>query len=143
MDSAAAHEGTHQHLCSQCGAVWEHCHDSKGRNRDHICPQCGYLELMVFKPGAPPMGPADHPQAVANFVQVLTDPDESARRAAAFSLGSLRAEPDRAIPGLALAAIGDRQPSVRQAAVDALRRFDRETCREASGCLWPALTGLL
>jgi HEAT repeat protein len=97
---------------------------------------------MVLKPGQPPMGEADYPQAVANFLEVLSDPDESARAAAALSLGYLRAEPGRAVSGLALAAIGDRSPAVRQAATDGLRRFGRETCKEASDCLWPAIAGI-
>ncbi len=135
--------GTHEHQCSRCKSVWQHSHDSKGRFRDHICQSCGYLELMVLKPGQPPLGPADYPQAVANFLTVLTDADASARAAAAFSLGHLKALPDRAIPALALAAISDSQPAVRQAAVESLRGFDPQTCQEASGCLWPALGGLL
>ncbi len=132
----------HEHHCSQCGAVFEHGHESNGRHRDHICPSCGYLELMVFKPGQPPMGEADYPRAVANFLKVLSDPDERSRAAAAFSLGCLRAEPARAIPGLALAAMSDSQASVRQAAADGLRRFGLETCRDASGCLWPSISAI-
>ena len=134
---------THEHKCSRCGTLWQHSHESKGRFRDHICQSCGYLELMVLKAGAPPMRTADYPQAVANFLDVLSDSDETARKAAAFSLGYLRAEPNRAVPGLALAAISDPHPTVRQAAADGLRRFDLETCREASGCLWPAIAPIL
>jgi DNA-directed RNA polymerase subunit RPC12/RpoP len=134
--------GMHEHKCSRCGAAWEHSEESNGRFRDHICPSCGYLELMVCKPGQPPMAEADYPQAVANFFKVLSDSDGSARAAAAFSLGHLRVEPERAVPSLALAAISDSQPVVRQAAVDALRRFGFETCKEASGCLWPTLAGI-
>jgi DNA-directed RNA polymerase subunit RPC12/RpoP len=133
---------THEHHCSCCGAAWQHSEESNGRYRDHICPSCGYLELMVLKPGAPPMGVADYPQAVANFLKVLTDPDDSARAAAAFSLGHLRAEPNRAVPALALSAISDRHPTVRQAATDSLRRFGLETCQEASGCLWPTIAAI-
>ena len=134
---------THEHKCSRCGTLWQHSHDSKGRFRDHICHSCGYLELMVLKPGQPPMGAADYPQAVANFLGALSDSDEMARSAAAFSLGLLRVEPDRAVPGLALAAISDSQPTVRQAAVEGLRSFGPETCKESSGCLWPAIAGIL
>jgi len=143
---AGPHEqmtGTHEHQCSRCKTAWQHSHDSKGRYRDHICQSCGYLELMVLKPGQPPMGAADYPQAVANFLTVLSDSDASARTAAAFSLGCLRAQPDRAVPALALAAISDPQPTVKQAAIDGLRRFGPETCKEASGCLWPAIAGIL
>ena len=99
--------------------------------------------MMVCKPGQPPMGEADYPRAVANFLKVLSDSDASSRAAAAFSLGHLKAEPERAVPGLALTAISDRDLTVRQAAVDALRRFGVETCKDASGCLWPMLAGIL
>jgi HEAT repeat protein len=132
----------HEHQCSRCGAVWQHSEESNGRFPDHICPACGYLELMVLKEGAPPMGEADYPQAVANFLKVLSDSNDSARAAAATSLGHLRAEPDRAVPALALAAISDRHSNVRQAAAESLRRFGAETCREASGCLWPTIAGI-
>jgi HEAT repeat protein len=98
---------------------------------------------MVLKPGQPPMGTADYPRAVANFLKALSDPDDSARAAAAFSLGYLGAEPDRTVPGLALAAICDRDPKVKQAAVDGLRRFGLTTCRDTSGCLWPAIAAIL
>ena len=131
---------THGHKCSRCGTVWEHGDESNERFRDHICPACGYLELMVFKPDEPPMGAADYPRAVANFLKGLTDRDASARAAAASSLGFLQAEPNRAIPGLALAAIGDPNLTVRQAAADSLRRFGPEACREASDCLWPSIS---
>jgi DNA-directed RNA polymerase subunit RPC12/RpoP len=134
--------GMHEHQCSRCGTAWEHGEESNGRYRDHICPSCGYLELMVLKPGAPPMGAADYPRAVANFLEVLSDSDLSARAAAAFSLGYLRAEPRRAVSALAMAAIGDPEPTVRQAAAEGLRHFGLETCREASGCLWPAIAAI-
>jgi DNA-directed RNA polymerase subunit RPC12/RpoP len=117
---------THEHKCSRCGTAWQHSDESNEQFREHICPSCGYLELMVFKPDALPMGAADRPRAVANFLKALTDSDESARAAAACSLGYLQAEPDRAIPALTLTAIGDRDASVRQAA----------------GCLWPAIAAI-
>src|SRR3954463_10569581 len=84
---------THRHKCSQGGAVWEHGHDSLEHFREHICQTCGYLELMVDNPGGPPFGPADYPQAVANFLKVLDSPDEAVRAAAAFSLRSLSSDP--------------------------------------------------
>jgi HEAT repeats len=133
---------THEHHCSQCEAVWRHSDESNEQFREHICPACGYLELMVFKPGDPPMGPADLPRAVANFLKILSDRDDAARAAAAFSLGRLQAEPNRAIPALALAAIGDSQATVRQAAADGLRRFGPDICREAAGVLWPAISAV-
>ena len=130
----------HQHVCSVCGTLWEHCHESYGRFRDHICESCGYLELMVYKPGDPPMGPADFPQAVVNFLNVLNDSDDSARTAAAFSLGRLGAEPDRAVPALAWTAIWDTHLAARQAAVEGLRRFGFETCRQTAGYLWTSIS---
>ena len=90
----------HEHKCSQCETAWQHSQESNGRFRDHICPSCGFLELMVFKPGAPPFGAADYPQVVANLLKALADSDKAARRAAAFSLGLLHAEPTRAVPAL-------------------------------------------
>jgi hypothetical protein len=141
METSAMSD-THEHQCSRCGNSWQHSQVSHERYRDHICPSCGYLELMVFKPGAPPMGAEDLPRAVTNFLKVLTDSDESARAAAACSLGYLQTEPDRAIPALALAAIGDRDASVRQAAADGLRRFGPARCEEAAGCLWPAIAAI-
>ena len=72
---------THEHKCSQCGTAWQHGDESNERFREHICPSCGYLELMVFKSREAPMGAADLPRAVANFLKVLTDSDESARAA--------------------------------------------------------------
>jgi predicted nucleic acid-binding Zn-ribbon protein len=133
---------THEHKCSQCGTAWQHGDESNEQFREHICPSCGYLELMVFKSDAPPMGAADYPRAVANFLKALTGSDESARAAAACSLGYLQAEPDRAIPALTLAAIGDGDASVRQAAADGLRRFGPEKCEEAAGCLWSAIAAI-
>jgi hypothetical protein len=135
--------GMHEHKCSQCGSVWQHSQESNERFRDHICQSCGFLELMVFRPHAPPLGPSDYPQAVGNLLKAMSDSDESVRRAAAFSLGHLRAEPHRAVPALALAAICDLRPAVKQAAVEGLRRFDREACREASGSFWPMISTLL
>jgi hypothetical protein len=133
---------THEHRCSQCATVWEHSEESNGRYRDHICPSCGFLELMVLKPGQPPMGAADYPQAVTNFLNVLSDSDATVRAAAALSLGHLRAEPGRAVSALAMTAIGDPHPTVKQTAADGLRRFGLETCRESAGCLWPAIASL-
>lgn len=133
----------HEHQCSQCGSVWQHSHESIGRFRDHICQSCGFLELMVFKPQEPPFGVSDYSQAVANLLKAMSESDEAVRRAAAFSLGQLRAEPHRAVPALALAAICDLRSGVKQAAVEGLRRFDRETCREAVGSFWPMISGLL
>jgi DNA-directed RNA polymerase subunit RPC12/RpoP len=134
--------GTHEHKCSRCQTAWQHSQESNGRYRDHICPKCGFLELMVLKPGQPPIGPADYPQAVDNFLKVLRDSDDSARTSAALSLGYLRAQPDRAVPALATAAISDRHPIVRQAAAEALRGFGPEMCKEAAGCLWPAIAAI-
>jgi HEAT repeat protein len=133
----------HEHQCSQCGTGWEHSQESHGRFRDHICPSCGFLELMVLKAGAAPFGAADYPQVVANLLKALADSDKTARRAAAFSLGVLHAEPGRAVPGLALAAICDLDSAVKQAALEGLRQFDVETCRESSGSLWPVLAGMV
>jgi hypothetical protein len=133
----------HEHKCSQCKTAWEHSQESNGRFRDHICPSCGFLELMVFKAGAPPFGAADYPQVVANLLKALADSDKAARRAAAFSLGVLQAEPTRAVPALALAAICDLDSSVKVAAVEGLRHFESETCREASGSLWPVIAGMM
>jgi hypothetical protein len=133
----------HQHKCSQCGTTWQHDEHSNERFRDHICQSCGFLELMVFKAHEPPLGPSDFPRAVANLLKAISDSNESVRRAAAFSLGHLRAEPDRAVPALALAAVCDQRSAVKQAAIDGLRRFDRETCREASGSFWPMIASLL
>ncbi len=135
--------GMHEHKCSQCGAVWQHSEEANGRFRDHICTSCGFLELLVFKGQQAPFGGSDYPRAVANLLKAMTDPDESVRRAAAFSLGHLRAEANRSVPALALAAICDLRPSVKQAAVEGLRRFDRETCREASGGYWPMISVML
>jgi HEAT repeat protein len=133
----------HEHKCSQCGTVWQHSQESNGRFREHICQSCGFLELMVFKTSDPPLGASDYPQVVANLLKAMSDSDESVRRAAAYSLGHLRAEPDRAVPALALAAICDLRAGVKHSAVEGLRRFDRETCREASGSLWPVISGML
>ena len=134
---------SHEHQCSRCKTSWQHSEASNGRYRDHICPSCGFLELMVFKSQQPPMGPADYPQVVANLLKGLTDSDESVRRSAAFSLGDLRAVPERTVPALALAAICDLRTTVKQAALDGLRRFDRETCQEAAGSYWPLIAGQL
>jgi len=133
----------HEHKCSQCEMAWQHNQESNGRFRDHICPSCGFLELMVFKAGAPPFGAADYPQVVANLLKALADSDKAARRAAAFSLGVLHAEPTRAVPALALAAICDLDSTVKVAAVEGLRHFDIETRREASGSLWPVIAGMM
>ena len=133
---------THEHKCSRCGTAWQHGDDSNEQFREHICPSCGYLELMVFKADSLPMNAADYPRAVSNFIKALSDSDGSARAAAACSLGHLQAEPARAIPALTLAAIGDREETVRQAAAEGLRQFGPEKCEEAAGCLWPAISSI-
>ncbi len=88
------------------------------------------------------MGAADYPQAVTNFLKVLTDSDATVRAAAALSLGYLHAEPSRAVSALAMTAIGDAHPTVKQTAADSLRRFGLETCRDSAGCLWPAIAAI-
>jgi HEAT repeat protein len=133
----------HEHKCSQCGTIWQHTEESHSQFRHHICQSCGFLELMVFKPHAPPLGESDYPRLAANLLKAMTDSDESVRRAAAYSLGHLRVEADRAVPALALAAVCDLRSSVKQAAVEGLRRFDREICREAAGSFWPVISGML
>ena len=123
----------HQHRCSLCGTVWKHGHDSFECFPEHICRTCGFLELMVFMPDNAPMGPGDYPQAVANFLKVLDNPDESVRTAAAFSLGRLAAERYHVVPALVRKASEDSQPTVRKAAVEALGRFGVVLVSQSSG----------
>src|SRR5271156_3930091 len=115
--------GMHQHKCSLCAMVWQHSHDSFENFRDHICPACGYLELMVDKPGAPPMSESETRKAAGHFLGVGNHADSSVRTAAAFSLGALAVESQRAVPMLAERVARDRHPGVRRACVEALGQF--------------------
>ncbi|HLN32239.1 MAG TPA: HEAT repeat domain-containing protein [Gemmataceae bacterium] len=135
--------GIHKHKCSLCGTVFQHGHESFEDFAAHICPACGYLELMVYKHGDPPMSQSETRKAAANFLRGLNDPDGSVRAAAAFSLGWLAVEPQRAVPVLAERASRDPHAAVRRAAVAGLGRFGAESCTAASALALPALTAAL
>jgi hypothetical protein len=126
----------HQHKCSLCGALWEHEHACFHSYGAHICRSCGFLETLVYQPGAPTLGPADHPQVVANLLKAVNDPDPAVRVAVVSSLSRLGVEPHRVVPALVRKLNRDPARAVREAAVNGLRRFGLETCQQVLGLGW-------
>jgi HEAT repeat protein len=110
----------HQHKCSLCGTFWQHGEKWDNSIRAHECPACGCHQFRLFKERpSTPQTALTEPQLLA----ALASAENFVRSTAIFSLDVSSVEAETIVPKLAEMANEDREPMVRLAAVETLRRF--------------------
>jgi predicted nucleic acid-binding Zn-ribbon protein len=117
----------HQHKCSLCGTIWQHGEESDRDMQAHECLACGCHQFRLYIKRDPGEQSTAAAQTLSTLVEALGNANPFVRSTTIFSLVACHPVPQGVLQKLAEAATGDKEPMVRLAAVETLRRFGKDS----------------